>query len=79
MNAKQGVTADNVSVMMSESMSDHEWSYVAMSRHRKRLRVFVAEGEGEELQRAIGKSRQKGLASDFVRETKVNGIALENA
>lgn len=62
----QGVTCDNVSVLMSETMSDREWSYVAMSRHRKRLRVFVQEGEGVELQRAIGKSRQKGLASDFV-------------
>ena len=61
----QGVTADNVSVMMSEIMSDREWSYVAMSRHRKRLRVFVAEGEGEELAKAIGMSRQKGLACEF--------------
>lgn len=60
----QGVTCDNVSVMMSETMSDREWSYVAMSRHRRRLRVFVAEGEGAELERAIGRSRQKGLASD---------------
>ena len=75
----QGVTADNVSVMMSETMSDREWSYVAMSRHRTRLRVFVAEGEGEELQRAIGRSRQKVLASDMVTVNQANGLDMENA
>lgn len=75
----QGVTADNVSVMMSETMSDREWSYVAMSRHRHRLRVFVAEGEGEELVRAVKRSRQKGLASDKVHRSEDRGIILENA
>jgi ATP-dependent exoDNAse (exonuclease V) alpha subunit len=63
--------------MMSETMSDREWSYVAMSRHRKRLRVFVAEGEGEELKRAIGRSRQKGLASDLVQKPEIERLALE--
>ena len=61
----QGVTADNVSVLISESMTDQEWSYVAVSRHRERLRVFVPEGLDDGLAQSIGRSRQKGLASDY--------------
>ena len=61
----QGVTADNVTVLISESMTDQEWSYVAMSRHRRRLRVFVPEGLDEVLAQSMGRSRQKGLASDY--------------
>jgi Ti-type conjugative transfer relaxase TraA len=61
----QGVTADHVSVLMSEVMADQEWSYVAVSRHRQRLRAFVPEGAAEELEVVIGRSRQKGLASDY--------------
>jgi Ti-type conjugative transfer relaxase TraA len=62
----QGVTADNVAVLVSEVMTDQEWSYVAVSRHRQRLRAFVPEGAAEELEVVIGRSRQKGLASDYV-------------
>jgi Ti-type conjugative transfer relaxase TraA len=62
----QGVTANNVSVLISESMTDQEWSYVAMSRHRRRLRVFVPEGLDEVLAQSMGRSRQKGLASDYL-------------
>lgn len=61
----QGVTADNVSVKTSETMGDKEWSYVAMSRHRKRLRVFMTEGDAEDWARVLARSRQKGLASDY--------------
>ncbi len=61
----QGVTADNVTVLISESMTDQEWSYVAVSRHRRRLRVFVPEGLDEGLSQNMGRSRQKGLASDY--------------
>lgn len=61
----QGATADKVAVLLSDSMADKEWSYVAMSRHRQRLRVFVAEGDGDELEYALSRSRQKTLASDF--------------
>ena len=62
----QGVTADNVSVLISESMTDQEWSYVAVSRHRERLRVFVPEGLDEGLSQSMGRSRQKSLASDYL-------------
>jgi conjugative relaxase-like TrwC/TraI family protein len=62
----QGVTCDQVNVLLSESMTDREWSYVAMSRHRQRLRVFAPAGMEEDLDRALGRSRQKELASDYV-------------
>ena len=62
----QGVTADNVSVLISESMTDQEWSYVAVSRHRRRLRVFVPEGLDDGLSKYMGRSRQKGVASDYL-------------
>ena len=62
----QGVTADNVSVLISESMTDQEWSYVAVSRHRERLRVFVPEGLDAGLSQSLGRSRQKVLASDYL-------------
>jgi len=61
----QGVTADNVTVLISESMTDQEWSYVAVSRHRRRLRVFVPEGLDEGLSQSMGRSRQKALAIDY--------------
>lgn len=61
----QGVTADSVSVLLSDSMTDREWSYVAVSRHRQRLRVFVPEGIGGDLEGALSRSRQKTLASDY--------------
>lgn len=67
----QGVTCDQVSVLLSESMTDREWSYVAMSRHRQRLRVFAPSGMEEDLDRALGRSRQKELASDYVATTHV--------
>ena len=73
----QGVTCDNVSVMMSETMSDREWSYVAVSRHRQRLRVFVAEGIGGELERSLERSRQKGLASDVFQQAAIDHQILE--
>jgi ATP-dependent exoDNAse (exonuclease V) alpha subunit len=62
----QGVTADRVAVLLSETMTDQEWSYVAVSRHRQRLRVFVPEGAAEDLEGVMGRSRQKGLANDYM-------------
>lgn len=62
----QGVTCDQVNVLLSESMTDREWAYVSMSRHRQRLRVFVPSGMEENLDRTLGGSRQKELASDYV-------------
>jgi hypothetical protein len=47
-------------------MTDQEWSYVAVSRHRQRLRVFVPEGAAEDLEGVMGRSRQKGLANDYM-------------
>jgi Ti-type conjugative transfer relaxase TraA len=62
----QGVTCDQVNVLLSESMTDREWAYVSVSRHRQRLRVFAPTGMEEDLDHALGRSRQKTLASDYV-------------
>lgn len=68
----QGLTTENVNVLMSDStgMVDREWSYVASSRHRTRLRVFVPESMDEGLTMAITRSRQKVLACDFSKQTE---------
>lgn len=61
----QGVTADRVSVLVSEQMTDLEWSYVAVSRHRERLRVFVPESMDQGLERGLSRSRQKTMANSM--------------
>lgn len=66
----QGVTADKVSVLVNEQISDLQWSGVAISRHRERLRVFVPQSMEEGLSRGIGRSRQKELASDMVKRNR---------
>ena len=62
----QGQTLDNALVMLSESMTDREWAYVATSRHRKELRVFVAEEQVDILDSVLHLSRQKDIAPDYV-------------
>ena len=62
----QGVTCDQASVLLSENMTDREWAYVSVSRHRQRLRVFAPAGMEEDLNQVLGRSRQKELASDYV-------------
>jgi ATP-dependent exoDNAse (exonuclease V) alpha subunit len=66
----QGVTADKVSVLMNEQISDLQWSGVAISRHRERLRVFVPKSMEDGLSRGIGRSRQKILASEQLQKPK---------
>ncbi|MER2511371.1 MAG: MobF family relaxase, partial [Nitrosomonas ureae] len=77
----QGSTCDQVSVLMSENMGDREWSYVALSRHRQRLRVFVPESVGGDLENKLSRSRQKSLASDYQVPVKqvASDIELEHA
>ena len=62
----QGVTCEQASVLLSENMTDREWAYVSVSRHRQRLRVFAPAGMEEDLNQVLGRSRQKELASDYV-------------
>jgi Ti-type conjugative transfer relaxase TraA len=61
----QGATVDNVLVLMSDCMADREWSYVAASRHRKGLQVFVAEEQYDLVVNQMTRSRQKVVASEF--------------
>lgn len=61
----QGQTVDNVTILMSETMTDREWTYVATSRHRKECHVFVAEEICEESLRKIVRSHQKLVTNDF--------------
>lgn len=61
----QGQTLDNVLVLISESMTDRQWSYVAASRHRKELRMFVPSELSNELPQKLTRSRQKEVALDY--------------
>lgn len=71
----QGLTTDNVNVLMSPNMVDREWAYVACSRHRKRLRVFVPESMDEDLVGSLARTRQKVLACDFGKIAEAGGLA----
>ncbi|MFA7281086.1 MAG: MobF family relaxase [Sterolibacterium sp.] len=63
----QGQTVDNVFLLMSDTMANREWSYVAASRHRKELRVFVAEEQAAVIEAQMERSRQKVTATEFSR------------
>ena len=71
----QGQTLDNALVMLSESMTDREWAYVATSRHRKELRVFVTSEQMDMLEPMIYRSRQKDIAPDYL--SADHGITVE--
>lgn len=74
----QGVTAQSVSVlMMNEQMLDQQLSYVAISRHRERLRVFVPNSMEEELGRGLARSRLKTLATDLATSGVNKGLQPE--
>jgi hypothetical protein len=51
-------------------MTNREWSYVALSLHRQRLRVCAPEGIGGDLEGALSRSRQKTLACDYTGQPK---------
>ncbi len=65
----QGQTVDNVYLLISDVMTDREWTYVAASRHREQLRVYLPEEMSEEFSRLMGASHQKEVSQDFA-ETK---------
>lgn len=71
----QGLTVDNANILLTTSMLDREWAYVACSRHRKRLRVFSPESMGDDLTHNMARSRQKNLASDFAFENMTRNTA----
>lgn len=61
----QGQTVDKVYVLASDVMTDREWIYVAASRHRKQLKLFLQEDQKEDLERLINRSRQKDVTQDY--------------
>lgn len=62
----QGQTVDHVWVLLSESMADREWTYVAASRHRQTLKVFAAEESIDEIRSLMQVSREKRSSLDYV-------------
>lgn len=47
-------------------MTDREWLYVATSRHRKQLKVFVPQEQAEDLASLVNRSRQKDVTQDYL-------------
>lgn len=72
----QGQTVDYSLVLVSESMADRQWSYVAASRHRKELRVFVAAEHAENLPFQLSRSRQKDVSIDYYVPQVIHEIEL---
>lgn len=70
----QGQTVDKVYVLTSDIMTDREWLYVAASRHRKSLKVFVPEDQKEDLERLVNRSRQKDVTQDY----QIKGQVLQS-
>jgi Ti-type conjugative transfer relaxase TraA len=62
----QGQTVDKVYILISDVMTDREWSYVALSRHRKQLSVFATEEQIDSLHHQFMNSRQKDVSIDYV-------------
>lgn len=73
----QGQTIDNVLVLLSESMTDKQWGYVAASRHRKELRVFVPTELQDELVPMLARSRQKEVALDYEQSQTLPQVELK--
>lgn len=63
----QGQTVNNVYVLVSDVMTDREWLYVAASRHRKQLKVFVSQEQAEDLASLVNRSRQKDVTQDYLK------------
>lgn len=68
----QGMTAENVFILTSESMQDRQLSYVQSSRPRGEARFFTTDAEAgndlAELARSMARSHEKELAIHAVQE-----------
>jgi Ti-type conjugative transfer relaxase TraA len=72
----QGVTVDQAHVVVGEFMGDREWSYVATSRARESVQVYL-EGDKEELQ-ALLKDAAKSMAKSNQKDTSLDHLKDEN-
>lgn len=61
----QGVTVDRAYVLVSETMSDREWSYVAGSRARHETHIYADRDLADDLERSMCKSRQADASTDY--------------
>lgn len=80
----QGMTAENVFVLTSESMQDRELSYVQSSRPRGDARFYTTEAEAghdlTELARSMERSHQKEMALNALKEREERSMhALRRA
>lgn len=61
----QGATVDRAFVLVSEAMSDREWSYVATSRAREATRIYADALLMAELESSLSRSRQAETTLDY--------------
>lgn len=66
----QGATMDHAYILIDEAMTDAEWAYVAGSRHRETCEIFCDSETWQDLDRLMGRSRQKDIAMDYLPETE---------
>jgi len=60
----QGITLDHAHVMIDESMSDREWSYVAASRSRDAVHIYADRSTYYEAARSMSRSHQIDTSQD---------------
>lgn len=63
----QGVTVDRAHVAHDSAMSDRSLSYVAASRHRESMSYHHTSAQRDELQKEIGRARDKDTSADYER------------
>jgi ATP-dependent exoDNAse (exonuclease V) alpha subunit len=69
-HVSQGATVERAYLLASPARGGREWSYVAGSRHREELRVYLADHEPEMAREALAaaweRAQEKRLALDLV-------------
>lgn len=60
-------------------MTDREWAYVATSRHREQLRVYLPEELSDEFSRLVSTSHQKEVTQDYSVIDSFDAVAANNA
>ena len=64
----QGITVDHAHVLISDGMSDREWSYVAASRSRDATHLYCTNDTYTEAARTMSRSRQADTSLDYQQE-----------
>lgn len=62
----QGMTVNKSYCLLSDSMTDKEWGYVAASRHREKCELFCDQETAEDLEKLLSRSRQKETTLDYI-------------